>query len=201
MRRTLKQPIKVIDDFLEAPTLWRHFGLKQSLQPGNYPGLESEHIDALNPALFHRIASKLIKHIPTATSFSYLKITYSLVDESYTAGWIKQSDPKCNIAGTIFLDPEPALSTGIQFFNKVKDNDQNYYKMFDDEITASADERIGFNKYKDEQSSLFKRNMTVENVFNRCVLFHPDEWYRVTSYYGTTLESSRLAINFIGIAI
>lgn len=201
MRRTLKQPIKIIDDFLEAPTLWRHFGLHQSLQSGNYPGLESEHIDALNPALFHRIASKLIKHIPTATSFSYLKITYSLVDASYNAGWIKQSDPACNISGTIFLDPAPTLNTGLQFFTKIKDSDQNYYKMFDDEVAASPIDRAGFIKYKDEQASLFRRNMTVENVMNRCVLFHPDEWYRVPSYYGSTLEDSRLVINFDGIAI
>jgi hypothetical protein len=200
MRRTLQQPIKVIDDFFEAPSLWRHFGLQQQLQPGNYPGLESSHIDSIKPALFHSIAAKLIKHIPTATTFSYLKITYSSVDKSYNTGWIKQSDPACNISGTIFLEPNPVLNTGLQFFNKVKDSDQNYYKMFDDEV-ATVGDRSGFIKYKEEQLSLFKRTMSVENIFNRCVMFHPDEWHRVTSYYGNSLDTNRLVINFVGIAI
>jgi hypothetical protein len=49
--RTLKQPIKVIDNFFEAPELWRHYGLQQEFtkdENSTWPGTRTTTLDQLD---------------------------------------------------------------------------------------------------------------------------------------------------------
>lgn len=178
MMRKIKQPIKVIDNFFEAPSLWRHYALKQEYNNENadWPGVRSRTLNELNLKLFNSFASKIITHTHNSRYFSFLKINFVSVDSSYSFGKVHQDDPQYNISGIIFLNKEPLPKSGISFFHK----------------TAEP--------YKEERD-LFKKNMTVENVFNRCVMFSPDKWHAADSYFGNTLEDSRLTINFFGIAV
>ena len=197
MKRHLPaQPIKIIDDFFETPDLWRHYALTKEFANNRTAGL-----DMLNPQLFHSLARNLIKHIQGKTSFSRLETTFMLTDDSFGSGWIQRADPFYTVVGTIFLNPDPVANTGLLFYNKLGDNDQNYDKMSLDELNSSANDRRGFDKYKQEQQTLFRKNMVVENVFNRCVMFPPSEWHNVPQHFGADQQTSRLTLNFAGVAV
>ena len=104
-------------------------------------------------------------------------------------------------AGVIFLNKIAPATTGLSFYTKVADNNQDYNSLFFEELKADSADRLAFTKFKEEQRTLFKRNMTVENIFNRCVMFPPDQFHAADGYFGNTLDDSRLTINFFGIAV
>ena len=202
--RTLHQPIKVVDDFFEAPDLWRHYALRQEYskdESATWPGLRTTTLDQLDMELFNSVARTIIKHMHDKTYFSFLKVNFASVDASYNIGWMHQDEPKYNVAGVIFLNKHAPVTTGLSFYNKIADNHQNYNELFFKELTADTIDREPFIKFKQEQRSLFKLNMTVENVFNRCVMFPPDQFHAADGYFGTTLDDARLTLNFFGVAV
>jgi hypothetical protein len=199
----IPQPIKVIDDFFESAELWRHFALKQEFAEdtaGTWPGVRSKPINDINENLFHSLANKLISHIHAKQIFLHLKTNFALVDQSYNLGWIHKDEPFYNVAGVIFLNPNPPKNSGISFFTEIKQDDQNYAKLAHDENQEPCDSRLKFIDFKKQQRELFKRNMYVENKFNRCVMFAPHTYHGAEEYFGTTNQDSRLTITFFGTA-
>lgn len=202
--RVLKQPIKVIDNFFEAPMLWRDYALDQTYKqpiPPIVSGQQTTELNHLNMNLFDSLARTLIVHIHDRMAFSFLRVNFTSIDSSYNFGWINQLDPQFNIAGIIFLNKDSEEGTGISFFNRIAEPHQDYEKLLFDELTADPTNRIEFLKHKEEQRKIFNKNMIVENVFNRCVLFPPNVWHGDEKYFGNSLENSRLTINFYGISI
>lgn len=197
-------PIKVIDDILEAPALWRYYGLKQEYRAGElatWPGVRSQTLDQINMNLFSSIASKLIKHIPGKNSFAHLKTNFTLTDSSWGTGWIHQDEPQYNVAGLIFLNPNPPPNSGTLFYQPKRNIDHDYNEQFFAELAAAPEDRKQYEKYKLEQRTMFKKTMTVGNVFNRCIMFSPEEWHSGDTYFGDTLETTRLTIVFTGTAV
>ncbi|CAB4125861.1 hypothetical protein UFOVP181_377 [uncultured Caudovirales phage] len=202
--RTLKQPIKVIDNFFETAEVWRHYALKQDFardENSTWPGTRTATLDQLNIELFNSLATSIINHMHDKKYFSLLKINFALVDTSYNIGWMHQDEPQYNVAGVIFLNKNAPANTGLSFYHKIADNNQDYNSIFFEELKADLEDRKAYVKFKEEQRTLFKRNMTVENVFNRCVMFPPDQFHAADGYFGNTIDDSRLTINFFGIAV
>jgi len=200
MKKQNKQPFKIVDDFFESPDLWRYHALKQDFVSAGRTGQQSASLDVINPNLFHSVAGKIIKHVTGKNTFSYLRINYDLVDESFNLGWCYVGEPQYNVAGVIFLNPNPAPNSGVLLYNKIADTDQDYAKIAADELAADPADRINYKKYKVDQRKLFRKTLTVENVYNRCFIFSPDTWHSFDSFFGTDKDSSRLAITFYGIA-
>lgn len=204
MIRKEKLPTKIIDDFFEHPSLWRHFALKQtySRDPkySTWPGERTDTLDKLNADLFHSLAGKIIFHLPQYKVFRSLQINCSLVDKSYGTGWIHDDEPKWNVAGLIYLTPNPAPNSGTLFYKKIGNSNQDFNKIFLEELASEPHEREKYEKYKTAQRALYEKVMTVGNVYNRCIIFHPHMWHGADSYFGTTKEDSRLTINFFGYA-
>lgn len=199
----ISQPIKVIDNFFESADLWRHFALKQQYErdtASTWPGIRTAAINDLNETLFHSLANKLISHIHAKTSFLHLKTNFALVDKSYNLGWIHQDEPFYNVAGVIFLNPSPPKNSGISFFTEIDKDNENYAKSAYEENNEIPDNRIKFLDIKKQQRSLFKRNMYVENMYNRCVMFAPHNYHAAEEYFGTDIQDSRLTITFFGTA-
>jgi tellurite resistance-related uncharacterized protein len=200
----VQQPIKVIDNFFESADLWRHFALKQEYNKdiaNTWPGIRTAPINELHDSLFRSVATKLVQHLHSKTGFSHLKMNFASVDKSYNLGWIHQDEPFYNIAGVIFLTPAPPNNSGLSFFTKINSDNENYAKLAIEENHEEPLDRIKFLKFKEQQRLQFKKNMQVENVFNRCVLFPPNNWHSAETYFGDTLEDSRLTITFFGIAV
>ena len=199
MRKEHSLPTKIIDDFFEIPSVWRHYGLKQEyFSDARQPGSQSHTLDILNINLFHKLASKIMTHLTGYTYFQSLQVGFGSVDSTYGQGWIRKADAKWNVAGQIFLTPNPPEHTGIQLYNKLRDFDHDYDQIFAEEMAASPDNRAPFQKYKFEQQSSFRKVLTVGNLYNRCVIFNAESWYADSSFFGDTLDTSRLTINFFG---
>lgn len=201
--RTLKQPIKVIDNFFEAPMLWREFALKQDYFKDQYfswPGIRSKPLNEINFDLFQTFASALMNHMHDKQGFAHLKVNFALVDGSYNLGWLHLDEPHYNVAGVIYLNKEAKIGTGTSFYNRVLDSGESFSNYFFEELNSNED-KTKFISIKERQRSSFKRTMTVENVFNRCVMFPPEVWHGVDSYFGSTKEDSRLTITFFGRAV
>jgi hypothetical protein len=202
--RKLKQPIKVIDNFFESPDLWRIFALKQQYsrdETSTWPGVRSATLNELDMELFNSLASKLMLHIHDKNNFLHLKVNFTSVDGSFGSGWLHQDEPQYNVAGVIYLNPDPPEGTGTSFYNKISSSDTNFNQLFFDEISANLDERSNFEKFKLDQKKLFTRTMSVENIFNRCLMFHPEQWHGADKFFGNNLDDSRLTINFFGLAV
>lgn len=171
-KRFLPQPLKIIDNFFEAPSLWRHYGLKQEYDKdlSQYPGLRSKPIDELNVSLFHQLASKLIIHATNSSSFDRLKAQFSLTTkDSSTENIIHRDEPFYNVAGLIYLNENPPKDTGTYFFGQGPTGE-------------------------------YKKTIVVENVYNRMVIFDPSIWHCPAGYFGDDLSTGRLTITFFGIA-
>ncbi len=195
-------PIKVIDLFLESPDLWREYALKQEFhrdESAPWPGLRTESLNKLNPDLFASLARKLIKHCHGGIEFPHLEITFALVDETFGTGWLHQDEPQYNIAGMIYLNPSAPTGTGTGFYNFNYGTYESFFHLALDEYNSSPLDRTKFEQDKIRQRSFFNKTMTVENEFNRCVMFHPNHWHGADRFFGNTKETARLTINFFGV--
>jgi hypothetical protein len=195
-------PIKVIDTVLESPELWREFALSQEYHREDsspWPGQKSNLLSEINPDLFSSFARKLITHCHGGSGFSHLEVSFSLVDETYKEGWLHQDEPHYNIAGLIYLNPSPAPKSGTNFYRMVTPAQETFTHLLEEEFSTPAESRKDYTADKQRQKSYFKKTMSVENEFNRCIMFHPSEWHGADRFFGTSKEDSRLTITFFGI--
>lgn len=174
MKKHIVQPIKIVDDFFEAPTVVRHNALKQEfIEQDNeiFPGLRSKTIDQINPNFFERSLSKLISHVTFREHFTFMHSEYQLVDEKNNSrnGELRKIEGNFNVAGVIFLNPEPVENSGMIFYNEVEDN--------------------------------LIPSVLIENKFNRLVMFNPKHLHKIEKFVGDTKETSSLFINFYGVAV
>lgn len=197
-------PIKIIDNFLEAPQLWRYFALKQEFkvdEVSTFPGKYSDPLQNINSNLFHFVASKLIAHLQGYNCFEDLQISFRLADKSFGDGWIHYDDPNFNVAGLVYLNIDPPKDSGTIFYTCEKENIKSYQDYKFQEFSSPPSDRNNFDIYKKEQRSYFKKNMTVHNVFNRCVFYSPLIWHSADKFFGDTDQTSRLTLNFFGKAV
>lgn len=200
-------PLIVIDNFFETPTLVRQFALQQEYfkgDRGNWPGVRTKFIDELDNPFFHTLCSKLIHYIPGANSFSLVQSTFQLIDETYGNGWVHNDDPKFNVAGLVYLNPEiSSQNTGTTLYDTRCDvNSEEYTKMFMSEVNSDdTNKRTEFEKYRNDHRSSWTPNAVIENRFNRCILFNSEIWHSADNFFGKDKETARLTLVFFGVAI
>lgn len=165
------QQLKIVDNFLECPGLWRSFALQQEYtkDQSGYPGKKSKTLDELSDSIFHSFAEKIVPHVNGKNNFQRLKIqfAYQVLDEFLNV--THQDEPFYNIAGIVYLNEHAPMSTGTVFFNK-------------------------------NQKQELVETLTVENTYNRMIIFDPAHWHAPAGAFGTDLESGRLTIVFFGVA-
>lgn len=172
MKKHSIQPIKIVDEFLETPLLWRHFALKQSYEKDQswHPGKKTLPLDQLNISLFHQLAAKIIVHVTGKNRFERLKIQFAFTTENDKNDLPPHTDePFYNVAGLIYLKNHPALDAGTSF-------------------------------YAFDQNDNLKCTLEVKNIFNRMILFDPNTLHKQTNMFGKDIEDGRLTIIFFGTA-
>jgi hypothetical protein len=99
----------------------------------------------------------------------------------------------------IYLNPSAPMGTGTGFYNFNYGTYESFFHLALDEYNSSPLDRTKFEQDKTRQRSFFNKTMTVENEFNRCVMFHPNHWHGADRFFGNTKETARLTINFFGV--
>lgn len=192
-------PTIVIDNFYENPDLWREYALDQEFfkgERGSWPGLRTELLHKLNRELFDVVSHKLMQVLSGYgfKGYTELQTGFQIIDETYGRGWVHDDDPKLNVAGVIYLNPEAPLGSGTTIYDDAPDfNGEIYSEMFmKDVLVSTPEERVQFAKYREEQIANFKPNTVIDNVYNRLVMFDSRCWHSADNFFGTTKQDSRL---------
>ncbi len=193
-------PVTIIDNFYEDPDLVREFALKQEYykgERGSWPGLRSSYIDELDQVLFEYLKKKLLLVLKDYgySNFTELQTTFQIINETYGTGWVHDDDPKLNIAGLIYMSPNPPeTGSGTTIYEDNNSfNGEKYADAFMQDVLISTDEqREKFKTLREEQKSQFVPTVTIENVYNRCIIFDTRQWHSADGFFGKDIKDSRL---------
>ena len=194
-------PTFVIDNFFEAPDLWRKYAIEQKFYKGdrgNWPGERTELLSVLNKDLFDTVENKLLDYFPQFVKFSESDITFQIIGEDYGQGWIHTDDIEHDVAGFVYLSPNSPQNTGSTIYNDQHDwNAEKFTKLFLDDVNNEirTTDKV-MHKYRQEQRQKFTPSITIENQYNRCIMFDPSKWHSANNFFGDTLDNSRLTLVF-----
>lgn len=118
-------PIKIIDNFFEAPLLWKEYAQSQKYDYfKELPGLlRTETLDNLDFDVFQSLSSLIIQHIPDRYQFEKLFSFFRLAKNDFQEGYIPPQDSYFNVAGVIFLNDVFLENTGITLCDETPDLD------------------------------------------------------------------------------
>jgi hypothetical protein len=201
-------PTMVIDNFYEEPDLVREYALDLEFYKGNrgsWPGVRTKLLHEFDQQTLDIFGKKLLVYLKDYgyTGFDELQSAFHSTPESYTRGWVHDDDPKLNVAGVVYLNKEAAMGTGTTIYEDKNDFDGSKYAQafMEDVLDVSAEEKQKFNKLREQQVAEFKKTITMESVFNRCIIFDTRNWHSPENFYGTTVEDARLTQVFFARAI
>lgn len=201
-------PTTIIDNFYDEPDLWREFALDQEFfkgKRGSWPGLRTKLFHENNLELFELFGKKLLFWIKDYgySSFTEFQTAFHMVDDSYGRGWVHDDDPKLNIAGVIYLNKTAPLGSGTVIYEDQNNINLDEYadKFMKDVLSESAEDRKPYQKYREEQTKLFKKTITMESVYNRCIMFDTRAWHSAEEFFGNSKETNRLTQVFFVKAI
>ena len=200
-------PTIVIDDFFETPEMVRSFALSQEFfkgDRGHWPGVRTDFLNNISKELSDLVQFNILKQLPQFKKFEKFESTFHLSGKNYVKGWVHDDAPDLNIAGFVYMSPNPPENSGTSFFEDGADVMMaNYLQILKDDVSRSPEDPPveAFNKYRDEHRSWFKKSLSVDNVFNRAIIFDPRTWHAGDNFFGTTKEDSRLVLVFFARAV
>jgi len=199
--KTLHFPVTVVDDFFSCPHEVRKFALQQEYfldAENRWPGKRTKSLHELHPALYNATIGKVFSLFYDLNKLEtqwYVDARFQLIDKEYEEGWIHRdteylatgiiylSDQICN-SGTTIYRPVDSLNTSI------KHNDKKQ-KSFSDTTLIPE-----FKDFRLENNKQFRPTITVENEYNRLVLFDGHLYHSANNFYGEEAESNRLTLVF-----
>ena len=201
-------PTMVIDNFYDEPELVREYALGLDFFKGNrgsWPGVRTKLLHEFDRETLEILGKKLMVYLKDYgyTGFDEFQSAFHSTPGSYTRGWVHDDDPKLNIAGVIYLNKEPLNGTGTTIYEDNNNFDGSKYSQafMEDVLDVSVEEKEKFNNIREQQVAEFKKTITMESVYNRCIIFDTRQWHSPENFYGTTLEDSRLTQVFFARAV
>ena len=179
----MRHQLIVIDDFYSNPDEVRNHVLTLPFEIiGNYPGKRSSCVSEpqfsfLKEFFERKILNNIINLWPKDsynTSFQYT------TKDCHT--WVHHDNTSW--AGVCYLSPNPPENSGTTL-----------YSCRDSNVFYHEEGLIDYNDYAEytEDLSKWKPEITIENRYNRLILYNGACYHRsTTAGFGTDLESSRL---------
>jgi len=192
----------------------REFGLSQFVGKNLindshpfYPGVRSDSLYEIYPELHEYILKKIscpilkfaeIQQIKLKEKFR-LDIKYHLTTSIHECGLI-HADGGCNIAGVIYLNPNPPSNSGTKIYSLKKEffetPRKNVHKNFQ-QASSTKDLKI-ISEFCKEKRKYNQKHFNLEyevvNKYNSIVLYPGTYWHGPSEYFGETLENSRLSL-------
>lgn len=203
-------PVTIVDDFFDDPD--KIVELAEELkwyQPdtGNWPGTRTKQLHIENERFFNYFGQK-IHHLFHDTHPSYweLQAHFQKIkpfsDDQWdkrNQGWIHQ-DLDTWFGGIVYLtkDPEPDTGTSVyktkngfslQYVSELKMKEKWYLG----EDVSDEDYDAAFNAMSEQ----YQETVTIENVYNRLVLFNNKTYHGVKTFG----SKPRLTLNFFGMSM
>lgn len=183
----------IFDNFYENPEEVRNFALQQEfIITGNFPGKRTlrgfdankfyEKIQSYLNNIGYRIVDFFDKNIENKGNCTFTIST----SKDKAKFWIHTDDiindeNKFNMAGILFLTPNPPSNSGTVFYE------------FDN--TYQSEKDFSFDKYTFDITK-WKKIDTIGNVYNRLILFNAERYHSINNLFGTDKYNGRLTQNF-----
>jgi len=202
--KTTHFPVTVVDDFFDYPDQVRDFALRQTYsrsEDNRWPGKRSEELSVLNPILFNFTLSKIMSlfYNLQKTKIGWVSnACFQMVDGKYDDGaeksWVHCDDNMVtaiiylsksnNKSGTTIYRPIDPLTASLC-------NLEHKEKSFEnpDFVPAVKD-------FKLENNKQFRPTVTVEEEYNRLILFDGHLYHSANNFYGSKDEDTRLTLIF-----
>lgn len=176
----MRSPL-IVDDFYSTPDYVRSAALSlEYTRVGNFPGLRSPPF--LLPGLretFEVLVGESITNWPTERDNGAFQWTQRAARTAVHAdpGWV----------ALVYLTPRAPASSGTLFY---RHRATGSMRAPADTGLRQACEREG------QDPSKWQQVDSVENIFNRLVLFEGSLWHSAADYFGETLETARIFQTF-----
>ncbi len=202
-------PVTVVDNFFDDPDKVRQLALAQNYtrSPGHYPGYRSNRIDHIDQNFEREFTEKALSFF---FDFNHHEVTWTIessfqsIPKEFEEGWVHddRSPDGWNVAGIIYLNPNPEEHSGTSICSLKPNVDVSKLNLADFTNIKRKfykGESVDIKQYResrDQLNSYFNTTVTVENVYNRLMMYSANELHRANRFFGSTLEDSRLTLMF-----
>jgi hypothetical protein len=202
--KTMHFPITVVDDFFDYPDQVRDFALKQTYacsEDNRWPGKRSKELSVLNPALFNLTLSKIVSLFYNLEQTEVAWVSnaqFQLVDGRYNDGagasWVHIDR---NIATAIIYLSKSGNKSGTTIYRPIDPLTASLCNLDKKEKSFENPELVREVKdYKLANNNQFRPSVTVEEEYNRLVLFDGHLFHGANEFYGEQDDDSRLTLIF-----
>jgi hypothetical protein len=198
--KTLHFPITIVDDFFDYPDEVREFASQQEyfLDVDNrWPGKRTKSLNEINILLFNDVINKAISLFfnfkKTNISWS-ASVFFQKVDSKYQEGWVHTDDNICtgivylskskNKCGTTIYRPIDPINAKIKNIDKKSEGFNNTNLLEQNK------------NYLLDNNKQFRPTVTIQEEYNRLVLFDGHLFHGANNFYGNEDDSSRLTLVF-----
>jgi hypothetical protein len=206
MLKTEFIPLTIVDNFFEDPDSIRKKALSYEYGvEGNHPGYRTKYLSKIDPELHKVIVHKILSLF---IDLDYFKVNYNIqisfqwTPSVWEKGWV-HTDDGYYLAGVIYLTSNPPLNSGTLIYedhNNIGNISQplknSAYKGRQDNNNLELHKLETYKKARDENNSKYKTSITIENVYNRALIYPANYFHAENNFFGTTIEDSRLVLIF-----
>tara|TARA_R100000008_G_scaffold86439_2_gene79547 strand:+ start:576 stop:1178 length:603 start_codon:yes stop_codon:yes gene_type:complete len=154
-----------------------YWGCRDHPTGGNWPGERSLYVNQVAPELFNSFVKNIYRIWGWPDSKSVLfDMNFQICKAADGDSWVHQDVMPQNYThvALVYLNPNPYANSGTCFYNLEADPESQDYKNSD------GDPRH------------YSVSLVADNVFNRCVVYSPDEFHKSDVYFGSNRVDSRL---------
>jgi|TARA_B110000483_G_scaffold222797_1_gene280070 hypothetical protein len=195
-------PITIIDNFFDNPDQVRNIALSSDYErqdDSTFPGYRTKMIAEIDKTIYRTVMEKVLGLFWDLTRDELevkFKTHFQFIPRQYGNGGWAHFDKSTTFAGVVYMTPDAPKDCGTSICRPVTDTP---IYNFDIRNNFYQGKDTNYNDYcaaKDSHNSQFDHTLSVDNVFNRMVLYDGNDGHRENGYFGTTLYDSRMTVVF-----
>tara|TARA_R110000868_G_scaffold258129_1_gene515364 strand:+ start:2723 stop:3337 length:615 start_codon:yes stop_codon:yes gene_type:complete len=192
----------LIDNFFEDPQKIRNCGISDLIfnhrsiindDIGFYPGIRTKDLELINPDLNDTLKTKIEEMTQKEV---VIRSQFHLTSSIHKWGLI-HTDECVDIAGLIYLNENPPVDSGTILCDQIETPPPIGKEFSESSTTQNLDDIREYAYYKQIYNQrYFKVNCTVQNKFNRFILYNANTKHAPHNYFGNDFIDSRLVLVF-----
>jgi len=188
--------MEIIDNFFDNPYDIRNIALKCDWQTVNvaYPGIRKRVPAETAVFTLKQIEKKFNKNF-LISSQDTNGMAFDFIDRTFCGGICHSDEDIAEKTLLVFLTPNPEPNSGIDIFDEgsvPRDACLSKEKFFSSK--RNLVQRFFYRRQIDKFTKLQKNKISVENKFNRAVLFDSNRIHRAQNYFGSNKSNTRLTL-------
>jgi hypothetical protein len=193
-------PITVVDNFFKDPNEIRKIALSADYGiKSNNPGFRSDQLQLLNPNLYSLIAKKIFSlflNLEKDVIEYHIDMSFQYTTKDFDYGWV-HFDSSAYCAGVIYLTPNPPENTGTIIYDQINSL-KNYSELqtIKEDFYKNRIKHQDYDKAREKNNANFKKNIVIENIYNRALIYPSNYAHSENCFFGETKENARLTLVF-----